>query len=149
MRHHLYAHLVWTTRHRDPTIDAPLAAFLESYLPTISAQERAKVLALGIVTTHLHLLLRLHPMAHVSRMVQRLKGGSAYFARREGIGPATSRLQWAKGYSIDAVGRRSLARVGRYVLRQAIRHPEEAIADWTPARDWRATLDDAIGRAAT
>lgn len=123
MRHRLFVHLVWTARDRAPLIDAPLAEFLERFLPSVARQERAVPIALGIVSTHLHMLLRLHPTIGIPRLVQRLKGGSAAMAGREGHGT----LRWAKGYSLDSVSHRAVAAVQIYVLEQARHHPDEAI----------------------
>jgi REP element-mobilizing transposase RayT len=61
MRHRLYAHVVWTTRDRAPLLDARMARFLWRFLRDVARQERAVVLGLGLVRTHVHLLLRLHP----------------------------------------------------------------------------------------
>jgi len=65
MRDRIYVHIVWTTRDRQPTIDARVATFLARYLPAVARQERAGVHALGIVRSHVHLLLQLHPTTAV------------------------------------------------------------------------------------
>lgn len=140
MRHRLFLHLVWTTWRRAPLIDAPMATFLERFLPAVAAQERARVLAFGVVSTHLHLLLRMHPLVRLSRMIQRLKGGSIVVARRQGIEPAAGPLHWARGYNLESVSPRALERVAAYVLTQPTHHPDQAIESWAPARDWRAVL---------
>lgn len=129
MRDRLYVHLVWTTRDREPTIDAKVAAFLARYLRAVARQERAGTHALGIVQTHVHLLLQLHPTTCIPKLVQRLKGGSSVLANREGH--VTGRpLRWERGYNIESVSPRALERVRAYVLGQAHRHPGEAIPGW-------------------
>lgn len=85
------------------------------YLQAIARQERADLLALGMVTTHVHVLLRIVPVTVVPRLVQRMKGGSAHLAWKEGIGP----------FMRD--------KVGRYVLGQAEHHPDETIVGWHAA----------------
>ncbi len=77
MRHRLYYHLIWATRGRLPLLTAELAIFLCHYLRSIARQERAHVLEVGMVTTHLHLLVRTEPPVGLSRLVQRVQGGSA------------------------------------------------------------------------
>jgi len=130
MRHRLYVHVVWTTRDRAPLITAPAAIFLSRFLPAVAAQERGAVLALGLVSTHVHLLLRLHPLASIPRLLQRLKGGSATLAEREGHCVAGTVLRWAKGYDLESVSPRAVPRVLEYVSRQAERHPSVAIDGW-------------------
>lgn len=132
MRHRLYFHLVWTTRDRAPLIDARLASFLERFIPAICRQESTTLLGFGMVSTHVHLLIRLHPRTSISRLVQRLKGGSACVANREGHARQLRPLRWAKGYTIESVGWRSVERVRAYVTRQPLQHPDEAISGWRP-----------------
>ena len=127
MRHRLYVHLVWTTRDREPLITSSAARFLLRFFPAIAAQERAQVLACGILTTHVHLLLRLNPATAISRLVQRLKGGSAMVATREGHMSRGQFLRWAKGYTVESVSPRALPDVAEYIGRQPEHHPKETI----------------------
>src|SRR2546429_8481999 len=102
MRHRLYYHIIWATRSRLPLITAELAAFLCHYLRSIARQERAHVLEIGMVTTHLHLLARTDPLTNLSRLVQRFKGGSAHQANVERLGRGGNGLRWAKGHTLAA-----------------------------------------------
>jgi REP element-mobilizing transposase RayT len=129
MRDRIYVHVIWITRDRQPTIDARVATFLARYLPAVARQERAGVHALGVVRTHVHLLLQLHPTTGISRLMQRLKGGSSVLANREGHAGVRP-LRWAKGYDIESVSPRALGPARAYVLDQAQHHPKEAIPGW-------------------
>jgi REP element-mobilizing transposase RayT len=126
MRHHLYVHLVWTTRDREPSIDARLASFLEPYVRRVCLQERAEALAVGIVRTHVHVLLRIDPQTALSRLIQRLKGGSARLATAERHTQPRG-LSWAKGYNLHSVSPRAVDIVRHYVTHQSEQHPDEAI----------------------
>jgi len=92
-------------------------------LPRIATQERALVLEIGIVRTHVHLLIQLHPTTAIPRLLQRMKGGTSV-ARHE--------LRWAKGYNITSVHPAGLEMVRQYVRNQHLRHPTEAIPNWPP-----------------
>jgi len=130
MLHRLYCHIVWTTRDRAPLIDVGLARFLMTFLRGVARQERAHVLELGMVRTHVHLLCRVHPTTDLSRLLQRLKGGSAAVAGKERRSSEGTHLRWAKGYSIRSVGPRNLATVREYLRQQPVRHPAEVISGW-------------------
>ena len=132
MRHRLIVHLVWTTRERAALIDVRVALFLSRFLRDVAGQERARVVALGMVQTHVHMLLRIHPQTSITRLVQRLKGGSAAVAKREGYCSVARPLRWARGYSIDSVSHRAVEVVRHYVHTQPEHHPEEAIEGWLP-----------------
>jgi REP element-mobilizing transposase RayT len=131
MRDRLFVHLVWTTRGRQPLIDADAARYLVKNLSIIARQERARVLEIGIVATHLHLVLKLHPSTCIPRLMQRMKGGTAFGVNRRD--PKDSVLRWAKGYNIASISERALDRVAAYVRDQHLRHPNEAIPGWPVA----------------
>ncbi|HKV73724.1 MAG TPA: IS200/IS605 family transposase [Gemmatimonadales bacterium] len=145
MRCRLYVHLVWTTRDREALLDADLARFLCRFLRGTAKKERAGVIAIGMVRSHIHLLVELHPTTTISGLVKRLKGASSAVARTEGHGANARRLYWAKGYSAQSVGVDQLERVRRYLDAQPAHHPAEVISGW--AGD---TVDcyDRIGQAA-
>ena len=127
MRHRIYVHITWTTRDREPAIDADSVSLLRRLLPAIARQERAHVLELGIVRTHVHILLRVWPTTPIPRLVQRLKGGSSVIVSRERGSTVRQPLRWAKGYNIDSVSRQAVEKVRAYVRNQPDHHPDEAI----------------------
>ena len=103
MYHRLYYHLVWTTLERQALIDPSVAAFLCRFLRTVATQERVRILEIGLVRTHAHLLIAAPLRVDWSRLVQRLKGASALLANRDGVASPAAPLRWAKGYSIHTV----------------------------------------------
>ncbi len=127
MRHGIYVHITWTTRDREAAIDADSASLLRRLLPAIARQERAHILELGIVRTHVHVLLRVWPTTPIPRLVQRLKGGSSVIVNRERGSTVRQPLRWAKGYNIDSVSRQAVEKVRAYVRNQPDHHPDEAI----------------------
>lgn len=138
MHHRLHVHLVWVTRDRVASLDRVRAVYLSEHLPIIARQERARLLEIGVVTTHVHLLVRLHPTTELPRLLQRMKGGTAHGINAS-LPAARLPLKWAKGYSVTSVGPRDLERVGAYVRMQHLRHPAEAIVDWPFPRVAEAT----------
>jgi len=118
----LYALLTWTTLRRLPLIHAGAAAFLRRVLPEIARRHGTRVVDLGIVRNHVHLVLELPPHVDIPRLVQGLKGASARIANRDGVMPRT-RLRWANGYDLRSLGVRDLRRAIEYVRAQSTRHP--------------------------
>ena len=88
------------------------------------------MLEVGIVTTHLHVLARTHPLTNLSRLVQRFKGGSAHQANVERLGRGADGLRWAKGYTLETVSPRVLDAVRQYLRTQPERHPQHVIPGW-------------------
>src|SRR5438445_1146275 len=128
----IYALLTWTTLRRLPLIHSAAAAFLRRVLPEIARRHGARVIDLGIVRNHVHLVVELSARIDIPRLVQGLKGASARIANRDGIMPR-ARLRWADGYDLRSLGVRDLKRAITYVRTQSDRPPEVATLH-TPSR---------------
>ncbi len=128
MRDRIFVHVVWTTRDRTRAINKSIADFLAGFLAVICRQERARLLEVGVVASHIHLLIRLHPTTAIPRLMQRMKGGSSVIINRSRW--SRQELKWSKGYNIHSVDLRSLDATTEYVRNQDKRHPAEAIKGW-------------------
>jgi len=122
----LFVHLTWTTYLRKPMIGPGEARFLGRFLPAEAQRHGAQVIAMGMVSDHVHLILRLPATWDLPRLVQGLKGASARLATQDQAISGRS-LRWARGYHAQSVGPRQLSFAVEYVKRQAQRHPERAI----------------------
>jgi len=127
LRARLCFHVVWTTRDRRPLLDRRAADFLDRYLRSVARQEHARVLALGVVRTHVHVLLSAATTTYLPRLMQRFKGGSSVLINREGHADRQLPVRWEKGYAVHTVSWRAMRAVRTYVESQAQRHPDESI----------------------
>jgi REP element-mobilizing transposase RayT len=66
--HQIYVHLAWTTRDRAPMIDAATRTFLDEFFRRTAARERADIVALSILRTHVHVLIRMTPRLDLPRL---------------------------------------------------------------------------------
>jgi REP element-mobilizing transposase RayT len=123
-----YAHLTWTTLGRQPLIDAPVAAFLHRMLPILAARHGTRIVEIGVINDHLHLILQLPARVDIPRLVQGLKGASARIANREGVALKARPLRWASGYDWRSVSVTNLERAVEYVRNQPQRHPDRAVS---------------------
>jgi REP-associated tyrosine transposase len=124
----LFLHVSWTTLDRHPMIGARERAFLRDFLPAETARHGAGVLALGMVSDHVHMVVRLPGAFDIPRLMQGLKGASARIASKD-CSKSLTGLRWAKGYHAASVSPHALARAIVYVRAQAQRHPDRAIPD--------------------
>lgn len=134
MWHRMYYHLVWTTLLREPLIDARGAEFLCNYFRSVAARYRARILGVGMVTTHVHVLLAGDPQTDFPGLIGHLKGGSATTWNKTSAEEAGWQLRWAKGYGLSTVGRRQVEDVRCYLRRQPEHHPAERIEGWSGDR---------------
>src|SRR5213075_908678 len=85
-----YANLSWTTWARLPLIDETVADFLGPFLLAEAKRHGARVVEMGIVRDHVHLLVELPPVYDAPRLVQGLKGASARIAMATRGGEASA-----------------------------------------------------------
>ena len=130
MWHRLYYHLVWTTKLREPLLDATAARFLSRFLRVVASQYRVRILAIGAVRSHIHILLSGHPQTDFPKLIGHLKGGSATIWNKEYAPEEGWTLRWAQGYGLSTVGRTQVEMVRAYLRAQPQHHPIEQIEGW-------------------
>lgn len=106
-------------------IDGATAQFLDGYLRKVVSHERAEVLGLAILKTHVDLVIRTRAWFDLPRLAQALKGGSSYEVNR--LPGNKLGLRWANEYSATTVSPRHVPHVLRYLTTQAQRHPDEVV----------------------
>jgi len=106
-------------------IDGVTRDFLGDFLRRTAVRERAEVVAIAILQTHVHVLVRSGPKVDLSRMVQMMKGGSSYAGSR--LPGNRLGLRWAREYSATTVSPKSLPRAMQYLAAQDHHHPGEGV----------------------
>lgn len=93
------------------------AGILIEMSPRFGRRIRSLVLAQGILTDHVHVLIRCAPDATVSAFVREAKSESS---RRVG-----KSLRWQRGYHADSISKSHLLPVRQYIAAQFKRHPDK------------------------
>lgn len=124
----LYLHVSWTTYERAPMITAKVRSFLRPFLRDEARRHGACIIALEMGSDHVHAVVEAPPRWDLPRLIQGLKGGSAYQVnKRRGI--TREPIRWANGYDARTIGPGELQRAIRYVQNQSSRHPDRAISE--------------------
>ncbi len=116
----LYVHLVWATWDRMPLITPELEAILYAAMVEKCQQLRCKVLAIGGIEDHVHLLASLHPDTSVSMLMHGVKGLSSHLVNSK-LPPAHG-FRWQGGYGAFTLAAPDIRRVSAYVLGQKEHH---------------------------
>src|SRR5512135_683693 len=86
----IHLHLVWVTKYRKPVLVGAVGVRLRELVREICGAEDVHILKGHVSKEHVHLLVSLPPQVTISRLVQRLKGKTAY------INPATNLIRDSK-----------------------------------------------------
>ena len=74
----IHLHLVWVTKYRRKVLTGEVALRVRDVLRQICGDHDVSILRGHVSKDHIHLLVSIPPQVTISRLVQRLKGKSAY-----------------------------------------------------------------------
>jgi REP element-mobilizing transposase RayT len=130
MRHkhtELYLRLVWGTWDRlpllTPDVQAPLYACIQAECKALGVE----VLAIGGITDHVHLLVRIPPTISVAELVKQVKGSSSHLVTHRLPGGGT--FKWQGGYGAFTVSTSEVPRIREYILRQEEHHRDRTLEE--------------------
>ncbi len=117
---HLLIHALFSTKDREPHLDAELRPQLFAYLGGIITKLGGKPVLIGGVSDHTHILFLLPPTLSVSDLMEKVKANSSKWvhdrwARRE-------RFAWQTGYTAFSVSESSAAKAKEYIADQEGHH---------------------------
>ena len=118
---HTYAtnivHCVFSTKERAPLMPEDRQEELWSYLLGIARKMEVKILAIGGVRDHLHVLIALPPKMNLAKVMCDLKANSSKWLNETGV-----RFSWQEGYGAFSVSPSRVTDVQRYIRNQAEHH---------------------------
>lgn len=125
--HNLKFHLIFSTKHRAPWLTETVRPRVHEYLGGIIRGERGKVIAIGGVTDHVHILFGWRTDEAISTLVRNLKANSSRWIHE--TFPALAGFAWQEGYSIFAVSQSQVDKVRGYIQRQEEHHRAKPFRD--------------------
>jgi putative transposase len=120
-----YYPIIWTTKHRTPTI-------LVEYEPILFATIEQKVTALkcGLLAVnsafdHIHLALTIPPSLAVAHVIGQIKGTTSHSLNNDFEPP--ERFEWQDGYGVLTFSEHAKSRICEYIARQKEHHAQGSI----------------------
>jgi putative transposase len=115
-----YFHCVFSTKFRQNQITPELATRLYPYIGGIAREHKIKLLTIGGMPDHLHLLISLPSTLSVSKAMQLIKGGASKWVHD--TFPEHSDFEWQQGYGAFSIGISDIERTTDYIKNQAEHH---------------------------
>jgi len=100
-------HLVWITKYRKPVLRGPIADRVRELIREICRANDVEIIKGHVSKEHVHLFVSAPPDISVSKLVQRIKGKSAFklLAEYKGLNREFwGRHMWARGYFVASSG---------------------------------------------
>lgn len=124
---HILFHLIFSTKHRAPTITADIQRPLYEYLGGVLRNEGGTLLAVGGMPDHVHLLVRLKASCTLTTLMRVLKANSSRWLNERW--PNGEPFRWQTGYGAFSVSQSQTGTVRRYIERQEEHHAHLSFRD--------------------
>ena len=118
----LHYHIVFSTKHRQPIINAHWRARLHEYLGGTVRGLAGVPQAVGGVEDHVHLLIGLRATHTLADFMRELKKASTSWVRDENLNPEFS---WQEGYAAFTVSPTARKGVKHYIANQEEHHRQK------------------------
>ena len=113
----IYLHLIWTTWDREPFITTEIEPEIYDIIGAMVARHDARVLKIGGVADHVHLLIQIASTTRLCDLVKDAKGASSHFAAQR-----MGAFRWRPTYAAFSVSRWNKAGLMDYIARQKEHH---------------------------
>ena len=116
----IWIHAVWGTKNRYPYLTNPIRREVIAHIKENAKSKEIYIDTINGYTEHLHCLISLNAEVGISKVMQLIKGESAYWINRQKItDPA---FEWADEYFAISVSESVLDRVRAYINNQEAHH---------------------------
>jgi REP element-mobilizing transposase RayT len=113
-------HCVFSTKERRPLIPEALETRLYKFMSAVAEKRGIKVLAIGGVANHLHILIALPATMTLADAIQAIKGVSSKWLNEQPGG--RSRFAWQQGYAAFSVSASHVEATIAYIRNQKKHH---------------------------
>jgi REP element-mobilizing transposase RayT len=113
-------HLVFSTKDRQPFLDAGMRPKLHAYLATVARNAGCEAYRVGGVANHVHLAIRWSRTLTIATLVEELKTSSSKWLKTQS--PELAEFSWQRGYGTFSVGPSDLEALRDYIDTQEEHH---------------------------
>ncbi len=114
-------------KHRASLVQNEWKEELFKYIGGIFRNKDQKLLAIGGVEDHIHLLFGLKPSMAISDLVRDVKSDSTEFINKKRF--VRGKFYWQEGFGAFSYSRSQLDDVGKYVLEQEAHHASRSFKE--------------------
>ena len=122
-----YFHLVFSVKNRDGLIRREWKDELERYVTGIVQNHRHKMLAIGTMPDHVHILIGYNVNQLIPDLVEEIKISSNKFIKEKRF--SKFRFEWQKGYGAFTHSHSQIDLVVKYILSQEEHHKKRSFRE--------------------
>ncbi len=120
----IYVQIVFAVHGRQNLIGSVWREELYKYITGIITNHGQKLIAIGGVSDHIHILIGFKPNFEISKLVQEIKANSSRFINKKQF--VRGRFSWQEGFGAFSYSRSQLDTVIRYIENQERHHAKKS-----------------------
>jgi len=123
----IYIQVVFAVEARDSLVHPDWKGELFKYITGIVKKKGQKLIAIGGVADHIHLLIGITPSTSLSDLVRDIKANSSKFINDRKY--VRGQFRWQEGFGAFSYSRSHIDAVAKYVLNQEVHHSRMSFKD--------------------
>ena len=123
----IFLQLVFAVENRESMILEPWRDELYKYITGAIKNQGCKMLAIGGMADHIHILIELSPSMSISALVQNVKIQSSKWVNENRF--CNCRFCWQKGYGVFSYTKSHVDQVKNYIYNQQRHHQDKAFRE--------------------
>ncbi|HOS16198.1 MAG TPA: IS200/IS605 family transposase [Bacteroidales bacterium] len=131
----IHIHLIFAVQNRKSLIDKQWQSRLYNYIIAIIQKHEHKVLSIGGMPDHIHILFGFRPNQSLSSLVQEVKRDSSVWINTNKL--VKNKFSWQEGYGAFSYSKSHLSAVSRYIEDQSKHHAKRNFIE-----EYKKILDD-------
>ena len=123
----IYIHVVFAVQARESLIKAEWREDLFKYIAGILKNQGIKLLAIGGVEDHIHILFGMSPTISLSDLIREVKANSSKYINENKF--VRGKFYWQEGFGAFSYSRSQIDAVAKYILNQEQHHAGRSFKD--------------------
>jgi REP element-mobilizing transposase RayT len=123
----IHIHVVFAVQNRISLINKDLQERLYQYIIAIIQKHGHKVLSIGGMPDHIHVLFGFRPTQALSNLMQEVKRDSSEWINQQRL--VGGRFSWQEGYGAFSYSKSHVSQVAKYIETQEEHHRKKSFVD--------------------
>jgi REP element-mobilizing transposase RayT len=123
----IHIHAVFAVQNRLSLIQKEWQEELYQYITGIITNNEHKLLQIGGMPDHVHVLFGMRPTQSLSDLMQDIKGNSSLWINQKRL--IKGKFSWQEGYGAFSYGKSQIDKVVKYIQRQEHHHKKRNFAE--------------------
>jgi REP element-mobilizing transposase RayT len=118
-----YFHLVFSPKNKEALIKKEWKDELEKYITSVIQNNKHKLLAIGGIADHIHILIGYNVNERIPDLIEEIKTSSTKWIKEKKM--SAFKFEWQRGYGAFTHSKSQINTVIKYILNQETHHKKE------------------------